>query len=118
MTFHGNWSSPGESNCYSSGNKIPVIILPWSQGLGIRKQGIREDFELKMGIAASQEASLDVPHGFDGGQIEGSGLLQESAKDVELDWYCGPRKPIYSKQEVKTMQKFLLWFIKYVAHNK
>lgn len=118
VTHYGNWSSPGESNCYSSGNKIPVIILPWSQGSGVRKQGNREDFELRMGIEASQGASVNIPHGFEGGEVEGSGLLQESTKDIEFDWYCGPRKPIYSKQEMKKLHKLLLWFNKYVIHNK
>jgi hypothetical protein len=118
VTYYGNWSSPGESTCYSTGNKIPVIILPWSQGLGVRKQGIKEDFELRMGIEAAQEASIDVPNGFEGGEIEGSGLLQESVNDIDLDWYCGPHKPAYSKQEVKRLYKLPHQFIKYVIHNK
>jgi hypothetical protein len=118
VSYYGDWSSPGESNCYSSGNKIPVIILPWSQGLGTRKQGIKVDNELRMGIEATQEASMEVPNGFEGGEIEGSGLLQESFKDVDLEWYCGRCKLTYSKPEVKRKYKLLIPFTKCVIYNK
>jgi hypothetical protein len=118
VTHYGKWSSPGETNCYRSGNKIPVIILPWSQGLGIRNEGNIEDFKLRVGMEATQEASMEVPHGFEGGEVEGSGLLQELCKDVDFDWYCVPRKAAYSKQEVKAMYKHLLWFLKYVICSK
>lgn len=118
VTHYGKWSSPGETNCYRSGNKIPVIILPWSQGLGIRKEGIIEDFKLRVGMEATQEASMEVPLGFEGGEIEGSGLLQELRKDIDFDWYCMPRKAACSHKEVKAMYKCLLWFVKYVVCSK
>lgn len=118
VTHYGKWSSPGETNCYRSGNRIPIIILPWSEGLGIRKEGIIDDFKLRVGMEATQDASMEVPHGFEGGEVEGSGLLQELHKDVDFDWYCMPRKAAYSKQEVKAMYKRLLWFLKYVVCSK
>lgn len=118
VTHYGKWSNPGETNCYRSGNIIPVIILPWSQGVGIRKEGIIEDFKLRVGMEATQEASMAVPHGPEGGDIEGSGLQQELRKDIDFDWYCMPGKAVYSKQEVKTMYKHLLWYVKYVMCSK
>lgn len=118
LTHYGKWSSPGETNCYRSGNDIPVIILPWSQGLGIRKEGIIEDFKLRVGMEATQEASTEVPNGFEGGEIEGSGLLQELRKDIDFNRYCMPRKVVYSKQEVKTMYKRLLLYVKYIVCSK
>jgi len=118
VTHFGKWSSPGETNCYRSGNKIPVIILPWSQGLGIRKEGIIEDFKLRVGLEATQEANMEVPNGFEGGEIEGSGLLPELRKDIDSDWYCMPRKAVYSKQEIKAMYKRLLWYVKFVVCGK
>lgn len=121
VTHYGKWSSPGETNCYRSGNNIPVIILPWSQGLGIRKEGIREDFKLRVVMEATQEASMEVPHGFQIDidiEVEGSGLLQELRKDIGFDRYCMPQKAICSKQEVKAMYKHLLWYVKYVICSK
>ena len=76
-TYYGNWSSPGESNCYSSGNDIPVLILE---------------------------------PGFEG---EGSGLLQDS----DLEWYCGPLKHVYTKQEKKKLYKLAHRLIKYVIND-
>jgi len=111
VTHYGKWSSPGETNCYRSGNKIPVIILPWSQGLGIRKEGIIEDFKLSVGMEATQEASMEVSIGFEWGEIEGSGLLQELHKDIDFGWYCMPRKAACSKQEIKAMYKHLLYVL-------
>lgn len=118
VTHYGNWSSPGETNCYRSGNKIPVIILPWSQGFGVRKQNVREDFELKLRMEATQDTNMEVFHGFEGGEIEGSGLLQELGKDVDFEWYCTCWKPAYSKQDMKRMCKLLLQFLKYVTYKK
>jgi len=121
VTHHGKWSSPGETNCYRSGNNIPVIILPWSQGLGIRKEGIIEDFKLRLGMEATQEANMEVPHGFKidiNIEIEGSGLQQELRKDIDFSRYCMTQKAVYSKQEVKTMYKHLLFFVKYVICRK
>jgi hypothetical protein len=118
VTHYGNWSSPGETNCYSSGNKIPLIIPPWSQGLGISKQSVREDFEIRMGIEATQDTNMEVLHGFEGGEIEGSGLLQEFGKDIDFEWYCTCWKHAYSKHDVKRMCKLLFQFLKYVTYNK
>jgi hypothetical protein len=117
VTHYGKWSSPGETNCYRSGNQIPVVTLPWSQGLGMRRKAgiIGEDFKSGVGMEAAQKASS---HGFEGGEIEGSVLLQELRKDVDLDWYCMPRKAAYSKQEVKAMYKHLLCFLKYIVCSK
>lgn len=118
VTHYGKWSSTAETNCYKSGNKIPVIILPCSQGLGIRKEGIIEDFKLRMGMEATQEPSMEVPLGSEGGDVEGSGLLQELRKDIDFEWYCMPRKAVYSRQEVKAMYKRLLWHVKDVICSK
>jgi len=121
VTHYGKWSSPGETNCYRSGNNIPVIILPWSQGLGVRKEGIIEDFKLRMVMEATQEASMEVPYGFQIDidiETEGPGLLQELRKDIDFDGYCRTRKAAYSKQEVKTMYKRILLYVKYVRCSK
>lgn len=115
VKHYGKWSSPGETNCYRSGNRIPVIILPWSQGLGIRK----EDFKLRVGLEATQEASMELPHGFEGGETEGSGLLQEFHKDVDFDRLCIPWKAVHSKQDIKAFcKRLLVWFTKYIACSK
>lgn len=118
VKHYGKWSSPGETNCYRSGNRIPVIILPWSQGLGIWKEGNIEDFKLRVGMEATQEANMELPHGFEWGEIEGSGLLQELHKDIDFSLHCMPRKAKYSQQEVKAIQKRLLWFLKDVICSK
>jgi hypothetical protein len=118
VTHYGNWSSPGETNCYRSGKEIPLIIPPWSQGLGIRKQSIREDLEIRMGIEATQDTNMEVLHGFEGGEVEGSGLLQEVHKDVDFEWYCTCWKHAYSKQDMKRTCKLLFHFLKYVTYNK